>query len=78
GLMKDNKMPRVRQALLAGSVDASAGAMVGTSPTSAYVESSGGVAAGGRTGLTTLTVAIVFIVAGFFGPLVGSLSGVAA
>ncbi|MEZ0480278.1 NCS2 family permease [Planococcus sp. SSTMD024] len=78
GLMKDNKMPRVRQALLADSVAASAGAMVGTSPTSAYVESSAGVAAGGRTGLTTLTVAILFIAAAFFGPLVGSLSGVAA
>ncbi|HSJ39310.1 MAG TPA: NCS2 family permease [Planococcus sp. (in: firmicutes)] len=78
GLMKGNTMPRVRQALLADSVAASAGAMVGTSPTSAYVESSAGVAAGGRTGLTTLTVAILFMVAAFFGPLVASLSNVAA
>ncbi|AIY04788.1 Xanthine/uracil/vitamin C permease [Planococcus sp. PAMC 21323] len=78
GLMKDNKMPRMRQALLADSIAATAGAMVGTSPTSAYVESSAGVAAGGRTGLTSLTVAILFIVAAFFGPLVGSLSSVAA
>ena len=78
GLMKDNKMPRMRQALLADSIAATAGAMVGTSPTSAYVESSAGVAAGGRTGLTSLTVAILFIVAAFFGPLIGSLSSVAA
>lgn len=78
GLMKDNHMPRMRQALLADSVAATAGAMVGTSPTSAYVESSAGVAAGGRTGLTTLTVGILFIIAAFFGPLVSSLSGVAA
>ncbi|MDQ0430200.1 AGZA family xanthine/uracil permease-like MFS transporter [Planomicrobium stackebrandtii] len=78
GLMKGNKMPRMRQALLADSVAATAGAMVGTSPTSAYVESSAGVAAGGRTGLTSLTVAILFIIAAFFGPLVGALSNVAA
>jgi len=52
--------------------------MFGTSPTSAYVESSAGVAVGGRTGLTTLTVAILFIGAAFFGPFVSALSGVAA
>jgi AGZA family xanthine/uracil permease-like MFS transporter len=78
GLMKNNDMPRMRQALLADSVAATAGAMFGTSPTSAYVESSAGVAAGGRTGLTTLTVGILFIIAAFFGPLVSSLSSVAA
>ncbi len=78
GLMKDNKMPRMRQALLADSFAATAGAMVGTSPTTAYVESTAGVAAGGRTGLTSLTVAVLFILAAFFGPLVSSLSSVAA
>ncbi|MGK7379578.1 NCS2 family permease [Planococcus sp. 1R117A] len=78
GLMKNNDMPRMRQALLADSVAATAGAMVGTSPTTAYVESSAGVAAGGRTGLTSLTVAVLFILAAFFGPLVSALSGVAA
>lgn len=78
GLMKGNKMPRARQALLADSVATTAGAMFGTSPTSAYIESSAGVAAGGRTGLTTLTVAILFGVAAFFGPLVGAVSGIAA
>ncbi|MDZ5713128.1 NCS2 family permease [Jeotgalibacillus haloalkalitolerans] len=78
GLMKGKSMPRARQALLADSIAATAGAMVGTSPTSAYIESSSGVAAGGRTGLTTVTVAGLFIVAAFFGPLVGAVSGVSA
>ncbi|TFD97713.1 NCS2 family permease [Jeotgalibacillus salarius] len=78
GLMKGKTMPRARQALLADSIAATAGAMVGTSPTSAYIESSSGVAAGGRTGLTTVTVAGLFIVAAFFGPLVGAVSGVSA
>lgn len=78
GLMKGNKMPRARQALLADSFGTSIGAMFGTSPTSAYIESSAGVAAGGRTGLTGLTVAILFIIAAFFGPLVGAVSGISA
>ncbi|MFS0688834.1 NCS2 family permease [Sporosarcina sp. 179-K 8C2 HS] len=78
GLMKDNKMPRARQALLADSVAATAGSMFGTTPTSAYIESSAGVAAGGRTGLTTVTVAILFIVAAFFGPLVSAVSGLSS
>ncbi|MBW0931959.1 NCS2 family permease [Priestia megaterium] len=78
GLMKGNKMPRVRQALLADSFGTTIGALFGTSPTTAYVESSSGVAAGGRTGLTGVTVALLFIVAAFFSPVVSSVSGVAA
>ncbi|WP_046175446.1 NCS2 family permease [Domibacillus indicus] len=78
GLMKGNKMPRARQALLADSVATSIGAMAGTSPTSAYIESSTGVAAGGRTGLTSVTVAALFILAAFFGPLVSAVSGISA
>lgn len=78
GLMKGNVMPRARQALLADSVGTTVGAMFGTSPTSAYIESSTGVAAGGRTGLTSVTVAILFILAAFFGPLVSAVSGIAA
>lgn len=78
GLMKGNKMPRVRQALLADSVAATVGSMFGTTPTSAYIESSSGVAAGGRTGLTTVTVAILFIVAAFFSPLVSAVSSLSA
>ncbi|WP_165998704.1 NCS2 family permease [Bacillus sp. Cs-700] len=78
GLMKGKKMPRARQALLADSIGTTVGAIFGTSPTSAYLESSAGVAAGGRTGLTSVVVSILFIVSAFFGPLVGSLSGLAA
>lgn len=78
GLMKGESMPRARQALLADSVATTIGAMFGTSPTSAYIESSAGVAVGGRTGLTSVVVAGLFIVAAFFGPLVSSLSSVAA
>ncbi|MCH1626178.1 NCS2 family permease [Ferdinandcohnia quinoae] len=78
GLMKGNKMPRARQALLADSLGTTVGAMFGTSPTSAFVESTTGVAAGGRTGLTSLTVAILFIISAFFGPLVGAVSGLSA
>jgi len=78
GLMKDDKLPKARYALLADSVATTAGAMFGTSPTTAYVESSAGVAVGGRTGLTSLTVAVLFMIASFFGPLVTSLSNVAA
>jgi AGZA family xanthine/uracil permease-like MFS transporter len=78
GLMKGNTMPRAREALLADSIATTVGAMFGTSPTSAYIESSAGVAAGGRTGLTALTVAVLFAVSAFFGPLVGAVSGISA
>lgn len=77
-LKKDGSLPRARHALLADSVAATIGSMFGTSPTSAYVESSSGVAVGGRSGLTTVTVAVLFILAAFFGPFVSALSGVSA
>ncbi|GLH64024.1 NCS2 family permease [Parageobacillus sp. G301] len=78
GLMKGKTMPRVREALLSDSIATTIGAMFGTSPTSAYIESSSGVAAGGRTGITALTVAILFILSAFFGPLVSAVSGISA
>lgn len=78
GLMKGNSLPRARQALLSDSIATAFGAMFGTSPTTAYIESSAGVAAGGRTGLTSLTVAGLFIFAAFFGPLVSAVSGLSA
>jgi adenine/guanine/hypoxanthine permease len=78
GLMKGNSMPRAREALLADSIATTVGAVFGTSPTSAYIESSAGVAAGGRSGLTSLTVAVLFAAAAFFGPLVGAVSGISA
>lgn len=79
GLVKeDGKLPRARKALLGDSLATTIGAMFGTSPNAAFVESSAGVAAGGRTGLTAVTVAVLFAIASFFGPLVDSLSGVTA
>lgn len=78
GLMKGDQLPRARKALLADSVATTVGSMFGTSPTTAFIESSAGVAAGGRTGLTSVTIAVLFIIASFFGPLVGAVSGVAA
>ncbi|MBS4188704.1 NCS2 family permease [Bacillus sp. FJAT-49705] len=78
GLMKGNTMPRAKEALLSDSIATTVGAMFGTSPTSAFIESSSGVAAGGRTGLTSLTVAGLFIVSAFFGPLVSAVSGISA
>lgn len=78
GLMKNNKLPNARKALLADSTATTIGAMFGTSPTTAYIESSAGVAAGGRTGLTSLTVAVLFGAALFFSPLVSAVSGISA
>ncbi|MDR2447759.1 MAG: NCS2 family permease [Treponema sp.] len=66
---RNGEVPRVKQALLADAIGTVAGAALGTSTVTSYVESSAGVAAGGRTGLTSLTTAILFIVALFFSPL---------
>ncbi|EUJ47902.1 NCS2 family permease [Paenilisteria rocourtiae] len=78
GLMKGESLPNAKHALLADAVATSVGSMFGTTPTSAYIESSAGVATGGRTGLTTLTVAGLFLVSAFFAPLVGAVSGIPA
>jgi len=66
---RDGKIPHAREALLADAVGTVAGAALGTSTVTSYVESSTGVAAGGRTGLTALTTAILFLVALFLSPL---------
>lgn len=78
GLLKDNKFPNARKALLSDSVATTVGSMFGTSPTTAFIESTSGVAAGGRTGLTSVTVSFLFIIAAFFGPLVSAVSGLSA
>lgn len=78
GLMKNDKLPRARQALLSDSIATMVGSIFGTSPTTAFIESTSGVAAGGRTGLTSVTVAALFVISAFFGPLVSSVSGIAA
>ncbi|HHY21844.1 MAG TPA: NCS2 family permease [Bacilli bacterium] len=71
GFVKDNKLPRAGRALLADASATSIGAMLGTSTTTAYIESSSGVAAGGRTGFASVVTAGLFLVAMFFSPLLG-------
>lgn len=69
GFMKNNEMPRVGKALASDSTAMLAGSLLGTSPVGAYVESSSGIAVGGRSGLTAVTTGVLFIVGLFFSPL---------
>jgi AGZA family xanthine/uracil permease-like MFS transporter len=71
GLLVEGKMERLNRALLADSVAIVAGSALGTSSTTAYIESAAGVQAGGRTGLTALTVAVLFLACLFIAPLAG-------
>ncbi|MFT3720026.1 NCS2 family permease [Pseudorhodoferax sp.] len=71
GLLVPGKMDRLNRSLLADSGAIFAGALLGTSSTTAYVESAAGVQAGGRTGLTALTVAVLFLACLFIAPLAG-------
>lgn len=75
GLMRGGTLPRARQALLADAVGTVIGAGLGTSTVTAYIESSTGVAAGGRTGLANVVTAAMFIVALFLYPLVRMIGG---
>ena len=72
-LNPDGTLPRANRALTADSVAAMAGAAIGTSTTTSYIESAAGVNAGGRTGLVAVTVAVLFLAALFFAPLAGSI-----
>ena len=77
GLLKDGKLPRLKKALFADSSAIVAGAALGTSSTTPYIESSAGVAAGGRTGLTAVVVGALFILCLFLAPLAQSVPGFA-
>ena len=68
-LDKDGNLPRIKGALLADSVATSVGAVLGTSTTTTFVESSAGVAEGGRTGLTAMTTAFLFLISMLFAPI---------
>lgn len=72
-LDKDGKLPRLKRALLADSTAIAAGAVLGTSSTTAYIESAAGTSVGGRTGLTAVTVAVLFLAALVFAPLAGTV-----
>jgi len=69
GLVKDNKLPRAGNALLADSLATVTGAIFGTSTTTSYVESTAGVAAGARTGFASVVTGILFLLALFFSPV---------
>ena len=70
GLMRpDGTVPRLREALLADSGGAIMGALLGTSTTTSYIESAAGIQAGGRTGLTSVTVSVLFLATLFFAPV---------
>ena len=76
-LDKEGRVPRVKQALMADAVGTTFGAMLGTSTVTTYVESAAGVSEGGRTGLTSLTVAILFFFALFLSPIFLMIPGAA-
>jgi len=77
GLMRDGRLPRARQAFVSDAVGTVAGAALGTSTVTSFIESATGVEQGGRTGLTALTVAALFLAALFFSPIVAMLGGYA-
>ena len=76
-LDEQGRIPRVKQAFFADAIGTTVGAMLGTSTVTTYVESAAGVNEGGRTGLTALTVAILFLLALFLSPLFLMIPGVA-
>ena len=69
-LDKDGRLPKASQALMSDAIGTTAGAVLGTSTVTTFVESASGVEQGGRTGLTALTVGILFLLATFFSPLI--------
>lgn len=76
-LDKEGKLPRIKQALLADAIATSAGAVLGTSTTTTFVESSAGVAEGGRTGLSSVVTGLLFLVSLFLAPVFTAIPGFA-
>ena len=72
-LDKDGRLPRVKPALMADAIGTSAGAVLGTSTVTTFVESASGVAAGGRTGLTAMVSGLLFLLSTIFAPLFTSI-----
>ncbi|MFR0653240.1 NCS2 family permease [Pantoea sp. SIMBA_079] len=70
---EQGNVPKMGRALIADSAAALFGSLLGTSTTTSYVESAAGVSAGGRTGLTAVVVAVLFLLSLFFSPLAGSV-----
>ena len=76
-LDENDKLPRIKQALLADAIATSAGAVLGTSTTTTFVESSSGVAEGARTGLASVVTGFLFLLAIFFSPIFCAIPGFA-
>jgi AGZA family xanthine/uracil permease-like MFS transporter len=74
---RDGKIYRIKQAFMADAIATTAGAVLGTSTTTTYIESAAGVAQGGRSGLTAFSVAVCFAIALFFSPLFLSIPAAA-
>jgi len=73
----DGSVPRMNRILLADSISMLFGALAGTSPVTSYIESASGVAVGGRTGLTSVIVGILFLCTLFFAPIVQAIPAIA-
>jgi AGZA family xanthine/uracil permease-like MFS transporter len=76
-LRKDGTLPRVNRALAADASGTIIGAVLGTSTVTTYIESAAGIGAGGRTGLTAVTVGVLFLAVSFFAPLAAAVPGIA-
>ncbi len=76
-LSADGKMPRVNRALFSDAIATIAGSIFGTSTVVTYIESATGVSEGGRTGLTAVVVAVLFMLAAFFSPIAGAIPPIA-
>jgi AGZA family xanthine/uracil permease-like MFS transporter len=76
-LDQEGRVPRAKQALFADALGTTVGALLGTSTVTTYVESAAGVAEGGRTGLTALVVAVLFLISLFFAPIFLMIPGAA-
>ncbi|MGW8322202.1 MAG: solute carrier family 23 protein, partial [Thermodesulfobacteriota bacterium] len=75
GFIEGNRLPRAKQALLSDAMATVVGSCLGTSTVTSYIESSSGVACGGRTGLVAVTTGLLFLLSLFFTPLARSLGG---
>jgi AGZA family xanthine/uracil permease-like MFS transporter len=73
GFMHDNKLPRAKQAMVSDAIGTVTGAALGTSTVTSFIESAAGVEAGGRTGLSGLVVAALFLIALFFSPVIAMI-----
>ncbi len=70
GFIRDGKLPRAKEALVSDAIATAAGAAMGTSTVTSFIESAAGVEQGGRTGLTAVVVALLFLLALFFSPII--------